>query len=193
MLKKSPPPSFLTLSLTVHPRRRRVGTRFAMKLPIWHTWFAADFYVVYDFPATPGGRLPYYYYDTDKNSNYWIPPASAMTSPWSPRGRIKSANIAAGGSKCVSLAPVAEGKPFFVYVQTRVFTGYDVCSTHSSNPEKWYYQTNRPYRQLWYKSTGAAGAPQMRIHARSLTSRRPGQPVPNRPPFLGIRRALGCN
>ena len=158
MLKKITAAVVLTLSLTFTPAAV-AWDEVCMKLPIWHTWFAADFYVVYDFPAIPGGRLPYYYYDTGRKSNYWLPPGVGDEKSLVAKGRIKSDNIAAGGSKCVSLAPVAQGKPFFVYVQTRVFTGYDLCSTHSSNPEKWYHQTNRPYRQLWYKSTGVAGAP----------------------------------
>ena len=88
MLKKITAAVVLTLSLTFTPAAV-AWDEVCMKLPIFHTWFAADFYVVYDFPATPGGRLPYYYYDTGRKSNYWLPPGVGDDKSLFAKGRIK--------------------------------------------------------------------------------------------------------
>ena len=130
-----------------------------MHLPFWQTGFAANFHVVYNFPEE-SGRIPYYYYDDELRRDNWLPPSVGENKNIAAQGQITSGNISVGRSQCVGIRPyIGPGIPFFVYVQTSVFTGYDICSTHSSNPNRWYHQQSRPYSKIWFKATGLAGNP----------------------------------
>ena len=60
--------------------------------------------------------------------------------------------FAANQSRCVDISEIPEGSAMMVYVN--VSNGPTiVCGTHSSNPNWWYEQTDRPYRRLWYEAT----------------------------------------
>ena len=123
-------------------------------------------YVVYGFPVEDGGRFPTSYYDEDGERRLlpaWIHPEgyARPTDDAQPvaAGRIRSSYGPAGSTKCVSIRELPPGEPFFAYVEYlasraggRETFWHGRCSTHRSNPDLWYYQQDRPYRKMLYKS-----------------------------------------
>ena len=126
-----------------------------MKLPLWKTWFSGTFHVVYDFPTTPGGDLPgkYSIRGMSKFSTQRVPGELEGNSDIIASGHIDSPGMHVNQTKCVDIREIPEGNPFIVYFDAHFGIGA-LCETHQSNPEKWYHQTNRPYRTLNYESTG---------------------------------------
>ena len=123
-----------------------------MKLPLWKAWISGNFHVVYDF-STHLGKLPL---------SYQEPGASRMSIPGElrgdtrvppARGHVGSSTIHVNQTRCANISEIPQGKPFFIYFSPHLGTPA-LCETHSSNPDKWYHQTNRPYRTLNYESTG---------------------------------------
>ena len=124
-------------------------------------------YVVHGFPVEEGDRrFPTSYYDEGgilRHIPAWVHPegyARRIDPSRAAAGRIRSGYGPAGSTKCASIRNLPSGEPFFVYVEymaTRA-EGRDHfwharCSTHSSNPDLWYYQQNRPYGRIMFQST----------------------------------------
>ena len=130
--------------------------------PLWKTAFAGDFAVVYDydfrgtglpshFPSRryspSGGNLPI---TTPHHLiNYKSKPATVATI---------SGTFGAGKTRCVTIGKIRNGQDFTVFVRTTLGTVAH-CSTHSSNPNKWYTQQQRPFRKIWWQSWGVVGSP----------------------------------
>ena len=126
-----------------------------VKLPRGKAAFSANFTVVHTF-WTPWG-LP---------SQYTLPDGRTERLPGRLRPSqrrnvgygVESSSIAAGQSRCVDIAGVAQGDPFIVFIDPGLGK-HTLCATHPSNPDRWYFQTNRPYRTLWYEAWGAIWSP----------------------------------
>ena len=157
MLKKITPLMLAVLTtLALAPLQEAAAwQRVCMKLPLWQTWFAAHFHVIVGFD-TSDGRLPgaegYYLRNQLPKELGGDPEKYAWGSP------RKSPSFRVNQSRCVSIEHVADGEPFFVYVQAAVGKAV-VCKTHHTNPNPWYHQQNRPYQELWYKAWGTSGHP----------------------------------
>ena len=134
-----------------------------MKLPLWKTWFSANFHIVYDFSTASGRRYPTPTVcgrqktgrrgAIDHPQGRW-----EGTGDISANGRIDSPSIHVNQTKCADISEIPEGRPFIVYIHPH--SGHPaLCETHRSNPDKWYHQQTRPYRTLNYESTGVAGRP----------------------------------
>ena len=127
---------------------------------------SGKFYVVYGFPE---GELPTSYFDEDGRMGFlpdWTHPlGSGYADSTSVRpfavGRVKSEEARVGTVECVSMERIRAGEPFFAYVEyltslvgesRRPVYSRARCSTHSSNPNWWYHQQERPYRKIMFKT-----------------------------------------
>ena len=131
-----------------------------MKLPLWKTWFSGNFHIVYDF-HTYLGELPDSYYVRETRSSTALPEELNASSRVRADGYIKSSSMHVNQTKCVDISEISQGDAFFLYFQPDLGKAV-LCETHHSNPDKWYHQTNRPYRTLNYESTGSAAHPKCR-------------------------------
>ena len=133
-----------------------------MKLPLWKAWFSSNFHIAYDFP-TASGKIPgsYYTKKTGRRGAIDLPKGLNGSRDISANGRIDSPSVHINQTKCADISEIPQGKPFIVYIHPHSGNPA-VCETHHSNPDKWYYQTNRPYRTLNYETTGVAGRPKCR-------------------------------
>ena len=127
-----------------------------MNLPLWKTWFSGNFHVVYDF-STALGEIPGSYYPEERGSRGSIGLPKELNGSLNVRanGQIRSSSVHVNQTKCVDISKIPQGEPFIVYFHAD-FGRAVLCGTHRSNPDKWYHQTNRPYRTLNYKSTGTS-------------------------------------
>lgn len=145
------------------------------KAPVGKAWMIPQLHVVSHFPAwdtrrnvrledLPGVANGETYYNDRSGSRYdYEVPSSFDVNPWvRASGPLKrTGNILAGQSKCLDISDLPEGTAFFAYVSTTWFSGnrYGLCSPHSSNPFRYYLQTERPYREMWYETTGVEWSP----------------------------------
>ena len=127
-----------------------------MKLPLWKAWISGNFHVVYDFPTYLGKIPDSYRVWAPGGGHEVIPRALGGDSRLLAEGHIGSSTIHVNQTRCVDISKILQGKPFFIYFSPHLGTA-TLCETHSSNPDKWYHQTNRPYRTLNYESTGTTG------------------------------------
>ena len=126
-----------------------------MKLPLWKTWFAGYGRVVYDFP-TASGEIPSAYRPKKGGAQlrlHRLPNDLNGSADVVAEDQVRTPTIHVNQTKCVNISKVAQGKPFIVYFHPD-FGRAVLCGTHQSNPDKWYHQTNRPYRTLNYETTG---------------------------------------
>ena len=129
-----------------------------VKLPFGQAAYVGRFHVVHGFPDRPDGRLPGYYRDPEEGARQ-LPGGVADDFSRQAAGRITSKNISAGFHTCVPLRDLRLRTPFFVYVQTALFTNHALCATHSSNSKKYYQQQHRPFLKIWFKAVGEFDAP----------------------------------
>ena len=127
---------------------------------------SGKFYVVYGFDE---GELPTSYFTEAGEMQFlpdWTHPLgsgyadSTSVYPFA-EGRVKSDEVRVGTIGCVPMRRVRLGEPFFVYVEyltalvgesrTPIYSRAR-CPTHHSNPDWWYYQQNRPYRKIMFKT-----------------------------------------
>ena len=126
-----------------------------MNLPLWKTWFAGSGYVVYDFP-TASGKIPGSYYPEKEGARLRplpLPKDLNGSADVIAQDQVRTSTIHVNQTKCVNISKIPQGKPFIVYFLPD-FGKAVLCGTHHSNPDKWYHQTNRPYRTLNYETTG---------------------------------------
>ena len=129
--------------------------------PLWKTWFSGKFIVVSGFdsendslPAKFGPNLnrPRDFSDLIDN-----------TTDDTARGAVYSSKMVVNQSRCVSIRDVDVDERFFVFIladSASISSSVGVvCETHSSNPNRFYHQTNRPYRKIWFESWGAVWSP----------------------------------
>ena len=132
-----------------------------MKLPLWKTWVSMNFYVVHTFEQVPGKvpsktfvgngtgtnrqrvRLPNFGDSTIKREH---DPA---------QNRKESPRISVNQTRCVDISDIPNGQPFFVYATPYLGWNSVLCKTHHSNPNPWYVQQSRPYRDLMYEGWGS--------------------------------------
>ena len=132
--------------------------QICMKLPLWKAWVSGNFHVVYSFP-TSSGKVPSSYYTN--NTAALLPKSLQGSDRVHARGHVGSSSIHVNQTRCVNISKIPHGDAFILYFEPHLGTAA-LCETHHSNPNKWYNQTNRPYRTLNYETTGAAGAPKCR-------------------------------
>ena len=130
------------------------------------TWFIGQLNVIHGFDAARGQPTSYppprprLTIDGREKRVYlpWLNGSSRNNDTNPADARLLSREVGAGASVCESIAALPEGTPFLVFMNT--YHGKKVlCQTHSSNPDDWYLQTNRPYRKIWFHTWGAAWSP----------------------------------
>ena len=126
--------------------------QICMKLPLWKTWYAANFHVVHSF-HTNAGDIPNAYYMPERRASMKLPNELGGTYNSRADGRIKSPGIAVNQTKCVDITEIPDGEPFFVYIHPPLRKRRPP-QNHHSNLDKWNHQQNRPYRTLNYESWG---------------------------------------
>ena len=126
-----------------------------MELPFWRVSYRGQFHVVHGFTD---GRMPGHYH-SERGTVAGLPWELGVDNYRGVAdGRISSEWFTAGFSRCVSIRHLPEGTAFFVYVESHLIASFDLCSTHSSNRERYYTQRRRPYSRIWYQGTGQAGS-----------------------------------
>ena len=148
----------LPLSLPLAPAAL-AWNEVCVKLPFWRAAYVGKFHVVHGFPDEPDGRLPGFYYDSDRGVYSGLPHDFADDFDRQADGRITSAGISAGFHRCVSIRDLPLRTPFLVYVETTFASAYALCATHSSNPKKYYLRQGRPFLKIWFEATGPDGNP----------------------------------
>ena len=128
------------------------------------TWFIGQLNVIHGFDADRGMPTTYPHptgkLDIRGNPKRFRAPFAESSDDSNPAdARLLSREVGAGASVCTSIAGLPEGTPFIAYMNTYNQAKRVLCSTHPSNPNKWYLQTNRPYRQIWFHTWGAAWSP----------------------------------
>ena len=129
--------------------------QICMKLPLWKTWYAANFHVVHSFHTNRGNDIPNSYYVPERRASMKLPDELGGTYNSRADGHIKSPDIIVTQTRCVDITEIPDGEPFFVYIHPHAGNAA-LCETHRSNPNKWNHQQNRPYRTLHYESWGGA-------------------------------------
>ena len=175
MLKKIIPIAFAAAAMLLPAAPAAAWEQVCMKFPFGKAWYAGYLVVVHGFipHSLPtmvllSGTLVHGKKErlkpgigTNRNNR-----AIAGRENIAVGGKIVSGRIHAAQTRCVDISEIPEGDPFIVYVDTAE-TGPDgaahLCETHSSNPNGWYLQTNRPYRTLHYDAWGASWAPRCKF------------------------------
>ena len=149
----------LTLTLALAPAQNAAAwDEVCVKFPLWRTAFVGRFLVIHnhDFYAGAPSFVP----DRDY-PRLSVPILKSVPGPRSRGARqaLYSGDFTAGKSRCVSIRHVTNNSSFAVFAQTTWGQATTLCSTHSSNPNIWYNQQQRPYRKIWFEAWGAAGSP----------------------------------
>ena len=149
--------------------------KVCVRLPLGKSWLVPQLHVVSHFPAwdtrrniqldhLPGVANGESHHNDRSGSryDYDIPSGFGVDRGVRASGPLKrTGNILAGQSKCLDISDLPNGTAFFAYVSTTFAGGerHALCSTHSSNRFRYYLQTERPYREMWYESWGAEWSP----------------------------------
>ena len=158
MLKKIVPFIFAVAAALLPAAPAAAWEQVCMKLPLGKAAFAATFTVVHGFWAHWG--IPNAYNVPGERLRRPVPPELNPYEGHNPAdGAIVSGSIVVNKSKCVDISGVENGEPFIVYVDSGWYGAIRLCETHRNNPDKWYFQQNRPYRTLWYEAWGVASSP----------------------------------
>ena len=128
-----------------------------MKFPLWKTAFIGFFSVIHDYQFQNG--LPRSISSRNfKGADIQLPRHIANDKNPRTENVVFSGNFAANQSQCVDIRHIPNGQNFVVLVHT-TWEAIAHCSTHSSNPNIWYTQQQRPFRKIWWQAWGAAGSP----------------------------------
>ena len=135
--------------------------RVCMKLLLGKAWFAAEnLTVLHGFDPDLGYPNSYL---VDGVASGWVPESLGRSGNYNPaEGASISTSFAVNQSRCVDISGVEVGKPFMVYLTVDNGPARN-CETHSSNPNWWYVQTERPYRTLWYEAQGSVWTPKCKF------------------------------
>ena len=158
MLKKFVPFVFAFAAMLLPTAPAAAWDEVCMKLPLGKAAFSATLNVLHGFRAEWG--VPSAYDIPGERYRGGVPSELGPSQSHNPAdGLITSGSIVANKSKCVDISGVREGEPFIVYVDPGWSGSARICATHPSNPDRWYFQTRRPYRTLWYEAWGAVWSP----------------------------------
>ena len=144
-------------------------------------WFDGKFQVLYGFERMPPEEGPHYNgrrWETKpvRESQYhrlagWGATSGYRVTPGEvARGATGwSGTMRTGNKRCVSLADVRPGEKFVFYMVPGVGAGARdqdgiFCGTHSSNPDPYYHQQDRPYRKIWWRVWGTIDNPRCEFH-----------------------------
>lgn len=123
----------------------------------WGTWYSGKFHVVHDF-FTFSGELPGSYQDSSGRHYNGLPKELGGSYRVRAQGFLSSPSLSVGRSACVSARDIPDGQAFFVYIQADIGAAA-LCSTHHTNPNQWYLQQRRPFRQIWWQVGGGVRNP----------------------------------
>ena len=142
MLKKLIPVAAAAVAMLTPTAPAAAWDEVCIHLPLWRVgYYLESFTVAHGFDPQRGRP-------TEHPINYDV--AGNRTNP--SNGVIVSEDIAVNQSRCVDISGVPEGEAMMMYIEVGNGPAV-VCGTHSSNPNWWYEQTDRPYRRLWYEAT----------------------------------------
>lgn len=145
--------------------------KVCVRLPLGKAWLVPQLHIISHFPAWDTRRnvqldhLPgvangetHVNHEAGSRYDYDLPDGLGGDRGVRASGPfMETGGILAGQSKCLDISGFPDGTAFFAYVSTAFASA--LCETHSSNRFRYYLQTDRPYREMWYEAWGAEWSP----------------------------------